>query len=38
LKNVTRPDEVRPSLDRAVILELAPRSGQGFIKVPQVIE
>ena len=38
LKNVTRPDEVRPSLDRAVILELAPRSGEGFIKVPQVIE
>ena len=38
LKNVTRPDESRPSLDRETILKLAPRGGDGFIKVPQIIE
>jgi aspartyl-tRNA(Asn)/glutamyl-tRNA(Gln) amidotransferase subunit C len=38
LKNVTRPDELRPSLAREKILKLAPRSGEGFVKVPKVIE
>ena len=38
LKNVTRKDEVNPSIKREVILKLAPKSGDGFIKVPQVID
>lgn len=38
LKNVTRPDEMRPSIDRDMILKLAPESGDGYVKVPRVIE
>ena len=38
LKNVTRPDEVRPCMDRDAVLTLAPKAGEGFFKVPQVIE
>ena len=38
VKNVTRPDEVRLSLKREAVLKLAPRSGDGFVKVPQIIE
>ena len=38
LKNVTRRDEARSSIDRDTILKLAPKSGDGFVKVPQVIE
>ena len=33
-----RTDEVRPSLDRAVVLPEAPESDQAFFKVPKVIE
>ncbi|MDD5557214.1 MAG: Asp-tRNA(Asn)/Glu-tRNA(Gln) amidotransferase subunit GatC [bacterium] len=38
LRNVTRPDEVRPSLEREGVLRLAPRADDGFIMVPRVIE
>ncbi|MCX6356368.1 MAG: Asp-tRNA(Asn)/Glu-tRNA(Gln) amidotransferase subunit GatC [Candidatus Aureabacteria bacterium] len=38
LKNVTRPDETRPCLERDIVLKLAPKASEGFIKVPQVIE
>jgi aspartyl-tRNA(Asn)/glutamyl-tRNA(Gln) amidotransferase subunit C len=38
LKNVTRADELRPSIDRETILKLAPKAGDGFVKVPKVIE
>jgi aspartyl-tRNA(Asn)/glutamyl-tRNA(Gln) amidotransferase subunit C len=36
--SVTRPDELRPSLDRAVVLAQAPDTDQVFFKVPKVIE
>jgi len=36
--SVTRPDELRPSLDRAVVLSQAPDTDQAFFKVPKVIE
>jgi aspartyl-tRNA(Asn)/glutamyl-tRNA(Gln) amidotransferase subunit C len=36
--SVTRPDELRPSLDRAVVLAQAPETDQAFFKVPKVIE
>jgi len=38
LKNVTRSDELRPSLDRETVLKLAPRAEEGFVKVPKIIE
>ncbi len=38
LKNVTRKDEVKPSIKREVVLKLAPKAGDGFIKVPRVID
>lgn len=38
LKNVMRPDEVRPTIARDAVLRLAPKAADGFIKVPQVIE
>ncbi|MCX6353653.1 MAG: Asp-tRNA(Asn)/Glu-tRNA(Gln) amidotransferase subunit GatC [Candidatus Aureabacteria bacterium] len=38
LRNVMRPDEVRPSIDRDSVLKLAPKAAEGFYKVPQVIE
>ena len=36
--SVTRPDQLRPSLDRAVVLSQAPDTDQAFFKVPKVIE
>jgi aspartyl-tRNA(Asn)/glutamyl-tRNA(Gln) amidotransferase subunit C len=33
-----RADQVRPSLDRAVVMPEAPESDQAFFKVPKVIE
>ena len=38
MKNVTRPDETRSCIDRETIIKLAPKTAEGFIKVPQVIE
>ncbi|HOE28222.1 MAG: Asp-tRNA(Asn)/Glu-tRNA(Gln) amidotransferase subunit GatC [Candidatus Aureabacteria bacterium] len=38
LRNITRPDEVRPCLDRDEALRLAPKAGEGFFRVPQIIE
>jgi len=38
LKNVTRPDKACPTIDHDTILRLAPKSEDGFVKVPQVIE
>lgn len=36
--SVTRPDQLVPSLDRAVVLSQAPDTDQAFFKVPKVIE
>jgi aspartyl-tRNA(Asn)/glutamyl-tRNA(Gln) amidotransferase subunit C len=33
-----RADELRPSLDRAVVFSQAPEADQNFFKVPKVIE
>lgn len=33
-----RPDQVRPSLDRAVVMHQAPETDGSFFKVPKVIE
>ncbi|HEY1804084.1 MAG TPA: Asp-tRNA(Asn)/Glu-tRNA(Gln) amidotransferase subunit GatC [Terracidiphilus sp.] len=33
-----RADQVGPSLARAVVMEQAPETGNGFFKVPKVIE
>jgi aspartyl-tRNA(Asn)/glutamyl-tRNA(Gln) amidotransferase subunit C len=33
-----RPDQLRPSLDRAVVMPEAPESDGAFFKVPKVIE
>ena len=38
LKNVTRPDEVRPSLDRAELLASAPAQKEGAYVVPKAVE
>ena len=38
LTNVVRHDETAPTLDRDAVMKLAPKAGDGFIKVPQVIE
>jgi len=38
LKNITRPDETKPCLDRGIVLKLAPEAGDGHIRVPKVIE
>lgn len=41
LSNVTgepRPDELKPSLDRAIVMSQAPESDGAFFKVPKVIE
>jgi aspartyl-tRNA(Asn)/glutamyl-tRNA(Gln) amidotransferase subunit C len=37
-KRSLRDDEVRPSLDRAVVMREAPESDGAFFKVPKVIE
>lgn len=38
LRNVTRPDEVRPSLSQGEALQNAPESEDGRFKVPRIIE
>ena len=38
LSNVTRPDEVRPSLTQEEALQNAPESEDGRFKVPRIIE
>lgn len=38
LRNVTRPDEVRPSLTQEEALQNAPESEDGRFKVPRIIE
>jgi len=37
LRNVTRPDEVRPSLDRDEVLAQAPAAESGMFRVPPVL-
>ena len=37
LKNVLREDEVEPSLDREKVLINAPKSENGFFKVPKIV-
>ena len=34
----TRPDQLQPSLDRAIVLSQSPETDQAFFKVPKVIE
>jgi aspartyl-tRNA(Asn)/glutamyl-tRNA(Gln) amidotransferase subunit C len=36
--NVTRADEIRPSLSQAEALRNAPRQGGGLFVVPQIVE
>ena len=38
LVNVTRPDEVRPSLDHADALRNAPAEANGLFIVPKIVE
>ena len=38
LKNIYRPDQIKPSLSQAEALNFAVESKQGFFKVPKVIE
>lgn len=38
MSNVVRDDEVRPSLDRALVLQNAPETSHFFFKVPRIIE
>ncbi|MFZ0493150.1 MAG: Asp-tRNA(Asn)/Glu-tRNA(Gln) amidotransferase subunit GatC [Acidimicrobiia bacterium] len=38
MTNSFRPDEVRPSLDRSVVLEQAPSSEDGYFRVPPALE
>ena len=38
LKNVLRADEVKDSLEQEQVLEIAPKSSAGTIRVPPVIE
>lgn len=33
-----RPDEVKPGLERDVVLKLAPDAKDGFFRVPKIIE
>ncbi|MBM3673780.1 MAG: Asp-tRNA(Asn)/Glu-tRNA(Gln) amidotransferase subunit GatC [Actinobacteria bacterium] len=37
LENVLRPDEVRPSLDRAEVLAAAPEAEDGRFRVPRIM-
>jgi len=37
LRNVTRPDEPRPSLDRAEVLAQAPAVEDGRFRVPRIL-
>jgi len=36
-RNVVRPDELAPCLDRADVLAGAPQAQNGFFRVPQII-
>ena len=36
-RNVEREDEIRPCLDREVVLEQAPQRQGGFFRVPRII-
>lgn len=36
-RNVTRPDELRPGLQRDVVLAQAPQAQLGFFRVPKII-
>jgi aspartyl-tRNA(Asn)/glutamyl-tRNA(Gln) amidotransferase subunit C len=38
VRNVTRPDEVRPSLPQEVAIAGAPASEEGRFRVPRIIE
>ena len=38
MQNVFRPDEVRPSLPRDVILAEAPDAREGYFVVPRIVE
>lgn len=38
LKNVMRPDEVKPSLPRELALANAPEVEDGYFKVPKIME
>jgi len=38
LKNVMRPDEVKPSLPQELALSNAPEAEDGYFKVPKVME
>ena len=37
LQNVLRPDELRPCLDRAVVLDQAPSVEDGCFRVPRIL-
>ena len=37
MENVTRPDEVRPSLDRAAVLSQAPAAEAEMFRVPPIL-
>jgi aspartyl-tRNA(Asn)/glutamyl-tRNA(Gln) amidotransferase subunit C len=38
MSNVLRDDEVRPSIDRELVLQNAPETSHFFFKVPRIIE
>lgn len=38
MANAFRPDQLRPSLEREVVLAAAPKSANGTFRVPKVIE
>lgn len=38
MANAFRPDQLRPSLERAAVLATAPKSANGTFRVPKVIE
>ena len=38
LENVARPDEVRPSLPREVVLAAAPQAEDGRFRVPRILD
>lgn len=38
MTNVMRPDEVKPSLDRAAVLRAAPAAEDGRFRVPRILD
>lgn len=38
MTNAFRPDEVRPSLDRAEVLEMAPDAVDVYFRVPRILD